>query len=149
MHSELTRTDRLLQRYNRPAPRYTSYPPAPHWQDAKGEVLVSALKSSTAPISIYVHIPFCERLCLYCGCNVVVRKDHSVSDAYVGALTTEMDILESAHGRTVTQLHWGGGTPTHQPAASSYVPLRRYLTPFNPQRPLQRPIESLNQEEKA
>ena len=103
----------LLQKYNQPAPRYTSYPPAPHWGNANGDLLVSALKESGAPLSIYVHIPFCERLCLYCGCNVVVRKDHAPAEPYIDCLTTEMGLLTAAHGRRVTQMHWGGGTPTY------------------------------------
>src|SRR5262245_2763102 len=102
----------LMKRYNAPAPRYTSYPPAPHWQAARGGLLISALRKSTAPLSIYVHIPFCERLCLYCGCNVVIKKDHSAADAYVQNLIEEMDLVEFAHQRVVPQMHWGGGTPT-------------------------------------
>jgi oxygen-independent coproporphyrinogen-3 oxidase len=103
----------LLKRYNQPTPRYTSYPPAPHWQPARGGLLTSALRKSTAPLSIYLHIPFCERLCLYCGCNVVIKKDHSVADAYIENITEEMDLAEIAHHRAVTQMHWGGGTPTY------------------------------------
>ena len=104
---------RLLQRYNGPAPRYTSYPPAPHWQAAHGGVLTSALRRSTSPLSIYVHIPFCERLCLYCGCNVVVKKDHTIAGPYLEHLIAEMELAEVAHGRKTTQMHWGGGTPTY------------------------------------
>ena len=103
----------LLKRYNTPTPRYTSYPPAPHWQAAHAGLLISALRMSIAPLSIYVHIPFCERLCLYCGCNVAIKKDHSVADAYVQNLIEEMDLAELAHRRVVTQMHWGGGTPTY------------------------------------
>jgi oxygen-independent coproporphyrinogen-3 oxidase len=103
----------LLQRYNQPAPRYTSYPPAPHWHAARAGVLMSALRRSSAPLSIYVHIPFCERLCLYCGCNVVIKKDHSPADAYLQNVIEEMDLVETAHHRVVTQMHWGGGTPTY------------------------------------
>jgi oxygen-independent coproporphyrinogen-3 oxidase len=103
----------LLKRYNGPAPRYTSYPPAPHWQAAHAGLLLSALRKSNAPLSIYVHVPFCERLCLYCGCNVVVKKDHSIADAYIHNLIEEMDLAEIAHRRVVTQMHWGGGTPTY------------------------------------
>jgi oxygen-independent coproporphyrinogen-3 oxidase len=107
----------LLKRYNQPAPRYTSYPPAPHWQPAHAGLLVSALRRSQAPLSIYVHIPFCERLCLYCGCNVVVARDHSRADAYLKRLDEEMELAGVAHHRLVTQMHWGGGTPTYlQPA---------------------------------
>src|SRR5262249_32001574 len=103
----------LLKRYNEPAPRYTSYPPAPHWHDATAGLLVSALRRSTAPLSIYVHVPFCERLCLYCGCNVVVKKNHSPADAYINRVDQEVELAEVAHGRLVTQMHWGGGTPTY------------------------------------
>jgi len=103
----------LLSRYNEPAPRYTSYPPAPHWQSANPGLLISALRRSTAPLSIYVHIPFCERLCLYCGCNVVVKKDHSLADAYINRLDDEIELAQVAHNRVVTQMHWGGGTATY------------------------------------
>jgi oxygen-independent coproporphyrinogen-3 oxidase len=103
----------MLKRYNQPLPRYTSYPPAPHWQAANRGLLISSLRNSKAPLSIYVHIPFCERLCLYCGCNVVIKKDHSIADAYVQNLIEEMDLADVAHGRVVTQVHWGGGTPTY------------------------------------
>src|SRR5262245_34947360 len=103
----------LLKRYNEPTPRYTSYPPVPHWRGAHGGLLLSALRSSTAPLSIYVHIPVCERLCLYCGCNVVIKKDHSVADAYIKRLEEEMELANIAGGRLVTQMHWGGGTPTY------------------------------------
>jgi oxygen-independent coproporphyrinogen-3 oxidase len=103
----------LLKRYNQPIPRYTSYSPAPHWQAAHGGFLTSALRKSTAPLSVYVHIPFCERLCLYCGCNVVIKKDHAIVTPYIEHLIAEMDLAELAHGRLVTQMHWGGGTPTY------------------------------------
>jgi oxygen-independent coproporphyrinogen-3 oxidase len=104
---------KLLHCYNAPTPRYTSYPPAPHWQAAHGGFLTSALRRSTAPLSIYVHIPFCERLCLYCGCNVVVKKDRTIAAPYIDHLIAEMELAEAAHNRTTTQLHWGGGTPTY------------------------------------
>src|SRR5499425_2182462 len=103
----------LLKRYNEPTPRYTSYPPAPHWHAAHRGLLISALRRSTAPLSIYVHIPFCERLCLYCGCNVVVKKNHAVAEPYINHLIAEMDLHEVAHGRATTQMHWCGGTPTY------------------------------------
>jgi oxygen-independent coproporphyrinogen-3 oxidase len=103
----------LLKRYNEPTPRYTSYPPAPHWKEGRGGLLISALRRSVAPLSIYVHIPFCERLCLYCGCNVTIKKDHSVADAYISNVVEELDLAEVAHHRTVKQMHWGGGTPTY------------------------------------
>src|SRR5579884_972400 len=103
----------LLQKYNRPAPRYTSYPPAPHWNSAGEDLLHAALSKSDRPLSIYVHIPFCERLCLYCGCNVIISKDHSRAAGYIDHVIQEMDLLSEAHGRIVNQIHWGGGTPTY------------------------------------
>ncbi len=103
----------ILERYNRPAPRYTSYPPAPHWQAAGGDLLQHAVRDSSRPLSLYVHLPFCERLCLYCGCNVIVKKDHSLAAPYLEHLIAEMDLISEAHGRYVTQIHWGGGTPTY------------------------------------
>jgi oxygen-independent coproporphyrinogen-3 oxidase len=102
-----------LDKYNQPAPRYTSYPPAPHWGPVNNGLLISALRRSTSPLSIYVHVPFCDRLCLYCGCNVVVKKDHSVAEPYIEDVIEEMDLYDVAHGRLVTQMHWGGGTPTY------------------------------------
>ena len=103
----------LLERYNRPTPRYTSYPPAPHWDLVNNGLLVSALRRSTAPLSIYVHIPFCEQLCAYCACNVIVSRDHKAASSYIEDVIAEMDLVEEAHNRLVTQMHWGGGTPTY------------------------------------
>jgi hypothetical protein len=103
----------LLERYNQPTPRYTSYPPVPHWHAGNEHHFVSAMRDSAAPLSIYAHIPFCERLCLYCGCNTVIKKDHSVAAPYIQNLIREMDLAEVAHRRLVTQIHWGGGTPTY------------------------------------
>jgi oxygen-independent coproporphyrinogen-3 oxidase len=108
----MTNVLHLLKRYNEPTPRYTSYPPVPHWQAAHGGLLTSALRKSTAPLSVYVHVPFCEHMCLYCGCNVVIRNDHAAADPYIDHLVAEMDLAEVAHRRRVTQMHWGGGTPT-------------------------------------
>jgi oxygen-independent coproporphyrinogen-3 oxidase len=103
----------LLERYNRPAPRYTSYPPAPHWDLVNNGLLVSALRRSGAPLSIYVHIPFCEQLCWYCACNVIVSKNHKAASSYIEDVIAEMDLVKEAHNRLVTQMHWGGGTPTY------------------------------------
>jgi oxygen-independent coproporphyrinogen-3 oxidase len=111
----------LLEKYGRPGPRYTSYPTAPEWSDQFGSAdAIEAFRradktASPAPVSLYVHIPFCESLCLYCGCNVVVQKDHSQSSIYLKALMNEIDRLSSevSRSRKVEQLHWGGGTPTY------------------------------------
>ncbi len=100
-------------------PRYTSYPTAPEWKDGFTEAdalaaVARAAQRPAEPLSLYVHLPFCERLCLYCGCTVEIsgRRDRPVR--YLDALERELDIVAGALGarRDVAQLHWGGGTPT-------------------------------------
>ncbi|MFY9610703.1 MAG: oxygen-independent coproporphyrinogen III oxidase [Blastocatellia bacterium] len=111
----------VLDKYNRPGPRYTSYPTAPEWDDGFGEAELrdafarANRKTSPAPLSLYFHIPFCESLCLYCGCNVVINKRHEVALPYLTRLKQEIDWVsgEVDGSRKVEQLHWGGGTPTY------------------------------------
>jgi oxygen-independent coproporphyrinogen-3 oxidase len=111
----------ILERYNRPGPRYTSYPTAPEWDDGFGpEQALTAFRQADnaerpAPVSLYFHIPFCESLCLYCGCNVVINKSHEVAHPYLAALEREIERVsaEVSPTRKVEQLHWGGGTPTY------------------------------------
>jgi oxygen-independent coproporphyrinogen-3 oxidase len=112
-------SDEFLARYNRPGPRYTSYPTAPVWQDDFGpadleEVYTQAAAADT-PVSLYMHLPFCESLCLFCACNVVITKDHSAAPPYLTTLKREIEHV-AAHvdrSRPVVQFHWGGGTPTY------------------------------------
>lgn len=112
-------TTELLDRYNQPGPRYTSYPTAPEWDDSFGvaEFRAAIAESSErgAPLSLYFHLPFCESLCLYCGCNVIITKKHEVCVPYLEHLKREIDNVRAviAPGRAVRQLHWGGGTPTY------------------------------------
>ncbi len=109
---------RLIEKYDRPGPRYTSYPTAPEWSDAFGpEQYAEHLARADAqggPLSIYVHLPFCREMCRFCGCNVIATHDTSRADAYLGQLEKEVALVAARlpHRRTVTQLHWGGGTPT-------------------------------------
>src|SRR5437870_11710492 len=111
----------VLEKYNQPGPRYTSYPTAPEWDDGFGETELrrafreANAKPDAAPLSLYFHIPFCESLCLYCGCNVVISKNHDVALTYLDALKRESDwtSAEVLASRKVEQLHWGGGTPTY------------------------------------
>jgi oxygen-independent coproporphyrinogen-3 oxidase len=111
----------VLERYNRPGPRYTSYPTAPEWDDTFGPTDLrdafreANAKADPAPLSLYFHIPFCESLCLYCGCNVVINKRHEVAGPYLPRVKREIDWIsaEVDRGRLVEQLHWGGGTPTY------------------------------------
>jgi oxygen-independent coproporphyrinogen-3 oxidase len=106
-------------------PRYTSYPTAPEWTDTFGPSdYEDALRQSNRasprrPLSIYMHIPFCERLCLFCGCNVVINKNHEVSVPYLEKLEWEIDQLATRldTSRPVIQFHWGGGTPTYLDAS--------------------------------
>jgi oxygen-independent coproporphyrinogen-3 oxidase len=117
-------TPALLARYDRPGPRYTSYPTAVEFHDGVGEAdYVRSLARANArpdePLSVYVHLPFCEERCAYCGCNVVITKHRDVAERYLDYLDREIDLL-AAHlpaRRRVSQLHWGGGTPTYHTAA--------------------------------
>ncbi len=110
----------LLLRLSRPGPRYTSYPTAPEWITTVGPVdLVRHLDQAAAegedsPLSLYFHIPFCQAMCTYCGCNVVVARRKERADRYIDFLAREMDLFARHLGRRrkVSQLHWGGGTPT-------------------------------------
>jgi oxygen-independent coproporphyrinogen-3 oxidase len=117
----VTVSQAVLDKYNQPGPRYTSYPTAPEWDDSFGETELRAAfheanaKPDPAPLSLYFHIPFCESLCLYCGCNVVINKHHEVALPYLAHLRGEIDSIsaEIDRSRKVEQLHWGGGTPTY------------------------------------
>ncbi len=118
LHSDELFNLELIHKYDKAGPRYTSYPTAPMFHagiggDAYAESLARAAKSD-APLSIYLHVPFCDTVCYYCGCNKVVTKQRERAEPYVDALLREIDMLADAVGnrRTVTQLHWGGGTPT-------------------------------------
>jgi len=110
----------LLIRYDKPGPRYTSYPTAPEWNDEFGpgdyrKALDDAATRVGEPLSMYVHIPFCHERCIYCGCNVVVTEKEGVADRYLDYLDRELELAAQALGdrRDVMQLHWGGGTPTY------------------------------------
>jgi len=112
-------SEAFLENYNRPGPRYTSYPTAPVWQDDFGpndlEQRYRTADESRSPISLYMHLPFCESLCLFCACNVVIQKDHAVAPPYLATLRKEIDHVARfvSRDRVVHQFHWGGGTPTY------------------------------------
>ncbi len=112
----------LLTRFDVSGPRYTSYPTADRFVEAFGEIeYVVALEErrvlgagKSLPLSLYVHLPFCESLCYYCACNKIITKHHDRADTYLRYLSREID-LHVAHcgsGQAVSQLHFGGGTPT-------------------------------------
>lgn len=106
----------LIQKYNYAGPRYTSYPTAlefnQHYSDS--DFAIAASRYPDRPLSLYVHIPFCHKLCYFCGCNKLVTRHKHKVDNYLLVLAKE--IIEQAKlftNRTVTQMHWGGGTPTY------------------------------------
>jgi oxygen-independent coproporphyrinogen-3 oxidase len=112
-------SEEFLARYNRPGPRYTSYPTAPVWQDNIGpddfDEFLAQADAAKSPVSLYMHLPFCESLCLFCACNVVITKDHAVAGPYLATLKKEIDHVSNhvSRQRGVVQFHWGGGTPTY------------------------------------
>jgi len=112
-------SDHFLEKYNRPGPRYTSYPTAPVWKDDFGpddlEQCFAAADERATPVSLYMHIPFCESLCLFCACNVSIQKNKDVAIPYLDALKRELDHVGQrvSKKRPVIQFHWGGGTPTY------------------------------------
>lgn len=109
----------LLKKYDRPGPRYTSYPTAVEFAETFGPAEYAARLAEAdrlaGALSLYAHLPFCEHRCTFCGCHVVITKDADVVTKYLGYLHREIDML-AAHlpnRRQVSQYHWGGGTPTH------------------------------------
>jgi oxygen-independent coproporphyrinogen-3 oxidase len=124
----------LLARHDRPGPRYTSYPTAMEFCSAFGPdeyttLLADAATHPDRPLSLYVHLPFCEARCSFCACHVVVSRRPEVADTYLDRVVAEADLLVSHLGdrRQVVQYHWGGGTPTyHSPEV--LVELHQALT---------------------
>ena len=115
-------------------PRYTSYPTAPEWSDDFGEedaldAYRRAAKQPDELLSVYTHLPFCRRLCLYCGCTVEISGNASRPDRYLDAVERELALVADALGerRSVAQLHWGGGTPTFL-SVEQITRLHRMLT---------------------
>ena len=107
----------LLARYgSRPLPRYTSYPPANLWSEQDDSLAQTALACiGPSPLSLYVHVPFCRKLCLYCGCNMMVTRSQDLVARYLRALDAEVDrVAKLLPSRPeVVQVHLGGGTPTY------------------------------------
>ncbi len=109
----------LLRKYDQPLPRYTSYPPATSLQpefdaiDFKVSTAVSNYKQ--VPLSLYCHIPFCDSACYFCGCNTVITQRKQMADPYLNSLIRHIQQVAQLvdSGRTVQQMHWGGGTPNY------------------------------------
>ena len=110
----------LLRKYDRLVPRYTSYPSAPHFSAAVTPAdyagWLRALPPS-APLSLYLHVPFCASLCVFCACHTTVVNQHAPLEAYAETLLQEIDLIARTIGRRqrVQHIHWGGGTPTSLP----------------------------------
>ena len=108
----------LLEKYNVPVPRYTSYPTVPNWQEnidvKKWEETFKVDNSNSKGISLYIHLPFCESLCTYCGCNKKITTNHSVEDEYIKAVLEEWRLYTElmTEKPVIRELHLGGGTPT-------------------------------------
>ncbi|MBC2594109.1 oxygen-independent coproporphyrinogen III oxidase [Ruficoccus amylovorans] len=106
--------DDLIRKYNRPGPRYTSYPPATQFSpEVSREALLDEVRSGTGPLSLYLHLPFCESLCWFCGCHTITTTNNSRADAYLDDLERELALFTPLlqAGRRAGQLHFGGGTP--------------------------------------
>ncbi len=114
---------KLLEKYNTPVPRYTSYPPANYFDDKfSADDYLEGVKQSNdwepKPVSIYFHIPFCRKMCLYCGCNSCPLPDMQTVKDYFDALNTELKMVSGLidRKRKVSQVHFGGGTPNSVPS---------------------------------
>lgn len=114
-------TAALLKKYNVPTPRYTSYPTVPYWDTEKFNVNgwlanVAAIYQSHKDegISLYIHLPFCESLCTYCGCNTRITKNHGVEEPYISAILAEWNMYVEVlrEKPKLKEIHLGGGTPT-------------------------------------
>ncbi len=112
----------LLKKYNISVPRYTSYPTVPYWTNTPSSEewlnsLGNSLSDPMSSLSLYVHIPFCETLCTFCGCNTSITKNHKVEDPYVDAVLQEVQLyltkIPSLKQKTIRDLHLGGGSPTY------------------------------------
>jgi oxygen-independent coproporphyrinogen-3 oxidase len=111
---------KLIQRYDKSGPRYTSYPTAVQFHEGVGDARYRAFATASnddpipRSLSLYFHIPFCATVCYYCACNKIVTKNRGHASAYVSHLQQEIALQGKLfdRDRTVNQLHWGGGTPT-------------------------------------
>ncbi len=113
--SSVVLSSSLLTKWNRSVPRYTSYPTAPQFaaidEDIARQKLIE-FDVSGKTLSIYIHIPFCKSMCLFCGCSVVLNRSPEKQAAYLDLLLKEIDLIPFKEKKVVTQLHLGGGTPT-------------------------------------
>ncbi len=111
----------LLKKYDVPAPRYTSYPTVPYWSENPSQEdwirsLLGTLQKKNSSWSMYMHIPFCENLCTYCGCNTAITRSHKVEEPYIQTVLKEWNMyvekVPQFLRKPIRELHLGGGTPT-------------------------------------
>ena len=107
----------LIRKYNVPAPRYTSYPPATHFTEMPAEAVLERIRAddqSVRDLSLYFHLPFCQSLCWFCGCTTVITTQQEASANYLDYLDREITLMAGMlnPARKAAQLHFGGGTPT-------------------------------------
>jgi oxygen-independent coproporphyrinogen-3 oxidase len=128
----------LLARYDRPGPRYTSYPTAVEFDNSvTAEVyegrLALANQEADKPLSVYMHLPFCNERCLFCGCHVIISPHKEKAEPYLDMLDAEIDMLAERlpDRRGVSQLHLGGGTPTYQSPVQLDRLLKRFFDHFH------------------
>jgi oxygen-independent coproporphyrinogen-3 oxidase len=129
----------LLARHDRPGPRYTSYPTAVEFHEGVGtddyvERLAAADELGDAPLSLYMHLPFCEQRCLFCGCHVIITRHRDVAEPYLELVKREVELLAGRlpNRRRFAQLHLGGGTPTYFSPAQLTDLLGHTLEHFRP-----------------
>lgn len=110
-----------FRKYDKPGPRYTSYPTAPQFnnsfthKDYVNEIVKTNYGENLPDLSLYFHVPYCDTLCYFCGCNMLITRNRDRIQEYIKYVQKEIDILRThlLPGRKVAQQHWGGGTPTH------------------------------------
>ncbi|QLB21339.1 oxygen-independent coproporphyrinogen III oxidase [Vespertiliibacter pulmonis] len=124
----------LIQKYNQSGPRYTSYPTALEFNEAYNDddFQIAAKRYPDKPLSLYIHIPFCHKLCYFCACNKIITRHQHKVDIYLDYLEKEIIYRSSLFkNRTVTQIHWGGGTPTYLDEEQSARLMKMLHTHFN------------------
>lgn len=141
----MTASSELLKKYNVPGPRYTSYPTVPYWVDSPTEVewiqsISDSLEESEAlnvGAALYIHIPYCESLCTYCGCNTRITRNHNVASPYVATVLKEWELYLSKLNQikerkiTISEIHLGGGTPTFLAPSELQTLVRGILAQVN------------------
>lgn len=124
----------LIQKYNQSGPRYTSYPTALEFNEAYNDddFQIAAKRYPDKPLSLYIHIPFCHKLCYFCACNKIITRHQHKVDIYLDYLEKEIIYRSKLFShRTVTQIHWGGGTPTYLDEEQSARLMTMLHTHFN------------------